>query len=60
VTGVCLAQFNARYRAVPDATIRRNKHEFGCAHVRYSCVHSLRRLLGLMEALISCPFDLPG
>ncbi|MGI9603838.1 MAG: hypothetical protein ACR2QE_18280 [Acidimicrobiales bacterium] len=60
ITGIPATHFNQPYRAVPDATIRTNKHQYGCAHVRYSCVHSMRRLLGLMEALISSPFDLPG
>jgi hypothetical protein len=31
VTAIPLDQFRAPYRAVPDPTIRRNKHEFGCA-----------------------------
>ena len=31
VTGIPVGQFRAPYRAVPDPTIRRNKHEFGCA-----------------------------
>jgi hypothetical protein len=30
-------QFNKPYRAVPDPSIRRNKHEHGCFAVGYAC-----------------------
>jgi hypothetical protein len=33
LTGVPRSQFRAAYRAVADPTIRRTKHEFGCAYV---------------------------
>ena len=36
-TGAPRRQFIKPYRAVPDATIRHNKHRYGCAHVVYNC-----------------------
>ncbi len=53
VTKIPRAQFSKAYRPVPDASIRHTKHEFGCAHVRYSHAKSLRKILGLLEALVS-------
>jgi hypothetical protein len=52
-TAVPLAQFRAPYRAVPDPSIRRNKHEFGCVYVDYSCTKTHRRIMGLVRALLS-------
>jgi hypothetical protein len=52
VTGVPPAQFTKPYRAVSDATIRNNKHEHGCAHVRYSCSRTQRTILALTEAVL--------
>ena len=37
ITGIPSAQFRAPYRAKPDPSIRRNKHEHGCVYVDY-CV----------------------
>ncbi len=53
VTGVPAAQFGKSYRARADATIRHNKHEFGCAYVKYSCTRTHRRIMGLIRALLS-------
>lgn len=53
VTAVPLAQFRAPYRAVADPTIRRNKHEYGCVYVNYSCTTTHRRIMGLIRALLS-------
>jgi hypothetical protein len=53
VTAVPLAQFGKAYRAVADPTIRRNKHEFGCVYVDYSCTTTHRRIMGLVRALLS-------
>lgn len=53
VTGVPIEQFRAPYRAVADATIRRNKHEFGCVYVNYACSTTHRRIMGLVRALLS-------
>ena len=53
VTGIPPGQFYKPYRATPDATIRHNKHAHGCAHVRYASTRTLRKVLGLLEALVS-------
>ncbi|MFA5883793.1 MAG: hypothetical protein WDA60_08085 [Acidimicrobiia bacterium] len=53
VTGIPQRQFWAAYRAVPDATIRRNKHEHGCACVMYSCARTHRAIMGMVRALLS-------
>jgi hypothetical protein len=53
VTGVPLSQFRSPYRAVPDPTIRKNKHEHGCAYVRYCCTRTHRAIMGLVRALLS-------
>jgi len=53
VTCVPRAQFWKAYRAVADPTIRRNKHEFGCVYVTYGCSLTLRRIMGLVRALLS-------
>jgi hypothetical protein len=53
LTGIPLDQFRKRYRAVPDPTIRKNKHEFGCAYVDYSCSKTHRQVMGLVRALLS-------
>lgn len=52
VTDVPVHQFNKPYRAVVDATRRHNRHVYGCCHVRYACTHTLRRILGMMDAMI--------
>ncbi len=54
VTNIPLEQFNKPYRAVPDPSIRRAKHEFGCPAVSYRSVEVHRLVLGLVQALLSC------
>ena len=53
LTGVPRAQFGKAYRAVPDSSIRRNKHESGCVYVNYSCSRTHRKIMGLVRALLS-------
>jgi len=53
VTSIPRSQFTKPYRAVPDPSIRRNKHEFGCACLRYSCSRTHRTIMGLVRALLS-------
>ncbi len=60
VTAIPADQFTKPYRAVPDNSIRHSKHVYGCAHVAYSCVHTHRQLMGLMNALLLFVADLPG
>lgn len=53
LTGIPRPQFTKPYRAVPDAGIRNNKHEFGCVTIRYSCARTHRAIMGLTRALLS-------
>jgi hypothetical protein len=53
VTGVPREQFGKSYRAKPDPSIRRNKHEFGCVYISYACAPTHRRIMGLVRALLS-------
>jgi hypothetical protein len=53
VTGIPVTQFAKPYRATPDPSIRRNKHEFGCVGVRYTCLHTHRAVMGLVDGLLS-------
>ena len=60
VTGVPPQQFTKPYRAVPDASIRHNKHVHGCAHVGYGCTRTQREILALMRAMIGAEVLAPG
>jgi hypothetical protein len=53
LTGVPRSQFRQAYRAVPDTSIRHNKHEYGCAYVYYCCSKTHRQIMGLIRALLS-------
>jgi hypothetical protein len=53
LTGIPRRQFRAPYRAVADPSIRRTKHEFGCAYVGYGCSETHRRIMGLVRALLA-------
>jgi hypothetical protein len=53
VTHISLEQFRAPYRAIPDPTIRRNKHPFGCVYVNSSCSKTHRRIMAPVRALLS-------
>jgi hypothetical protein len=53
LTDVPRSQFRKPYRAVPDPSIRRNKHEYGCVYVRYTCTKTHRQIMGLVRALLS-------
>ncbi len=59
VTGIPVSQFSAPYRAVPDAGIRHNKHQHGCASVRYACARTHRGVIGLVKALLASE-PIPG
>jgi uncharacterized protein (DUF2236 family) len=59
ITEIPQQQFRAPYRAIPDPSIRRVKHEHGCVYVGYCCSKTHRQVMGLVRALLS--FDaLPG
>lgn len=60
LTGIPPSQFGKPYRAVADPSIRKAKHPMGCPSVRYSDVHVLRSVLGLVDALLSCSDADPG
>ena len=53
LTGVPRRQFRRAHRAVPDASIRHNKHEHGCAYVYYCSSTTHRQIMGLVRALLS-------
>lgn len=53
VTNVPPSQFTKPYRAVPDAGIRHNKHEHGCAALRYGSTRIHREIMGMIRALLS-------
>jgi hypothetical protein len=53
LTGISRHQFRSAHRAIPDATIRHNKHEHGCAYVFYCCSKTHREIMGLIRALLS-------
>jgi hypothetical protein len=59
VTAIPRSQFNQPYRAAPDPSIRRVKHQYGCAHVDYHCSRTHREIMGLVRALLSSG-ALPG
>lgn len=59
LTAISLDQFVKPYRAIADPTIRRTKHVLGCPAVVYSSAPTLRRVMGLIEAVLS-PSSLPG
>jgi hypothetical protein len=53
LTRIPRSQFGKAYRAAPDPSIRRNKHEHGCFYVNYSCSRTHREIMGLVRALLS-------
>jgi hypothetical protein len=59
VTGIPRSQFNRPYRAKPDPSIRRAKHENGCVYVDYHCSRTHREVMGLTRALLASP-AIPG
>lgn len=60
LTGIPEGRFRAPYRAIADPSIRRSKHPMGCPSVIYRSVTVHRSVMGVVGALLSCPFDLPG
>jgi transcriptional regulator with XRE-family HTH domain len=57
VTGIPADQFRKPYRAVPDPTVRRAKHVYGCAHVVYACARTHRAVMGLIAGLKAAAID---
>jgi transcriptional regulator with XRE-family HTH domain len=60
VMGIPPSRFIRPHRAVADASRRNNRHEYGCASVRLRSRPQHRKLMGLMEALLSSRTDIPG
>jgi len=62
LSGIPPDQFHKAYRASVDPTMRNNRHEFGCCHVRYGSTLAIRQILGMMSAmfLVSSQPDIPG
>ena len=54
LTGIPLSQFRAPYRAIADPSIRRSKHPMGCPSVGVCSMRLHRRVMGLVDALLSC------
>jgi hypothetical protein len=54
LTGIPTSQFRKPYRAAADPSIRRSKHPMGCPSVGVSSTRLHRRVMGLVDALLSC------
>ena len=59
LTGIPRSQHHKPYRAESNPSIRKAKHPMGCPKVVYSCSRTLREIMGLVHALLSCE-SLPG
>lgn len=59
LTAIPAHQFGRVYRARPDPSIRKAKHEYGCIGVVYSCARTHRTIMGLVSGLLSCE-AIPG
>jgi hypothetical protein len=53
VTAVPRCQFQAANVVPANASIRNNRHEFGCCYVRYASSFLHRAVMGLVRALLS-------
>lgn len=53
LTGIPIVRFRAPYRAVADPSIRRSKHPMGCPSVCITSTRLHRRVMGLVDALLS-------
>ena len=60
LTNIPRSQFTKPYRAAADPTIRKAKHTMGCPRVAYSCTDTHKRLMSLVDALLSCSVSNPG
>jgi hypothetical protein len=52
-TGIPIERFRQPYRAKPDPSIRRSKHPMGCPAVCVGSMRLHRRVMGLVDALLS-------
>ena len=60
LTGIPIDQFGKPYRAMPDPSIRVNKHPLGCPRVDCACSRTHRAIMGLVHALLTCDSAIPG
>lgn len=60
LTGIPRSRFLKPYRAVADPSIRLSKHPMGCPRITYTCSPTHRAVIGLVEALLASPGDIPG
>jgi transcriptional regulator with XRE-family HTH domain len=60
LTGIPVTAFRRPYRAEPDPSIRRAKHPMGCPAVCVTSMRLHRRVMGLVDALLSSTLCLPG
>ena len=60
LTGIPRSQFGKPCRAEPDESIRQAKHPLGCPSIRYSCTSTQRRVMALVEALLSSSLPIRG
>jgi len=52
LTEIPPAQFRKPYRAIPNPSIRKVKHEYGCLTIKYCCARTHRAVMGLVHALL--------
>jgi hypothetical protein len=60
LTGIPRSQFHSSYRAAADNTMRRARHAMGCVGIVYCSSLDQRRVLGLVQALLSPDQINPG
>jgi hypothetical protein len=60
LTGIPRAQFQKPYRAVPDPSIRKAKHIYGCPCIVYDSSRTHRAVMGLVHGLLSFGQINPG
>ena len=53
LTRIPPSQFHKPYRAAGDAMLRRTRHVHGCPAVAYRCTSTHRRVIGMIEAVLS-------
>lgn len=60
LTGIPVHRFRQPYRAVADPSIRRSKHPMGCPAICVTSMRLHRRVMGLVDALLSSSVCFPG
>lgn len=60
LTAIPRTQHTKPYRAKPDPSIRKAKHELGCPRVDYRCSRTHRAIMGLVQGLLTCNLPIRG